>query len=168
MKKTAEIIGLPVISISDGMKKGSVNGIIVNADDRTINYIVVGAASQFLESKVIRSDKVVGVGEYALMVGDGSDVITIGDVPAAIALLEKTITVINSKMLTEKGGKAGYVTEIVFDDEDGFRINGVEYRRTDSSQEVEYIPDKCVMTYGKNIVVVFDAYESFVESVKSS
>ena len=54
MKKTQEIIGLPIIGILDGVEIGNVKSLIINADDRTISYIVVDSGMHLLGAKVIQ------------------------------------------------------------------------------------------------------------------
>jgi len=160
MKRTVEIIGLPIVSIADGMEIGNVKNLIVNADDRTINFIVVDVGMHLLGAKVIQSDKILGIGEYALTVQDESAVSIISKVPAAIELLEKNITVKGSKMLTEKGKMAGEVMEICVDEDDGCRIKGIEYKPFDDQSAVVFLPDECVITYGKHLVTVYETFES--------
>jgi len=160
MKKTGEIIGLPIISIADGMEIGSVKNLIVNAGDRTISYIVIDSGMHVLGAKVIPTDKILGIGEYALTVEDENTISIISKVPAAIELLEKNILVKGAKILTEKGQMAGEVTELFFDEDDECRIKGIEYKPLSDQKAVRFLPDKCVITYGKHLVVVYEAFES--------
>ena len=160
MKKTEEIIGLPVISIADGIEVGNVKNLIINTENRTINYIVVDKGMHLLGTKVIPSDKILGIGEYALTVEDENIISIISKVPTAIQLLERNISVKGSKMLTEKGKLAGEVTEMYFDEEDGCRIKGIDYMPLNGQSVVKFLPDKYVMTYGKQLVIVYEAFES--------
>jgi uncharacterized protein YrrD len=165
MKKTREIIGLPIISISDGNEIGNVKNLIINAESRTVNYIVVDSGVHLLGAKVIQSDRILGIGEYALTVEDENTISIISKVPSAIELLERNIIVKGTKMLTEKGKIVGEVTEIYFDEDDDCKIKGIEYRPMKGQPSAKFLPDKCVITYGKNLVVIYEAFESMVLDV---
>ena len=165
MKKTKEIIGLPIISVSDGTEIGSVKSLIVNAGNRTIDYIVVDSGMHLLGAKVIQTEKILGVGEYALTVEDENVISVISKIPAAIELLEKNIIITGARMLTEKGKIAGEVTEIYFDEDDNCKIKGVEYKPITDQSIVKFLPDKCIITYGKHLVIVFEAFESMASDV---
>jgi len=165
MKKTQEIIGLPIISVSDGIEIGNVKNLIIDADNRTVSYIVVDSGIHLLGAKVIQSDKILGIGEYAITVEDENTISIISKVPTAIELLERNITIKGTKMLTEKGKIVGEVTEIYFDEDDECRIKGIEYRPMKGQSSAKFLPDKTVITYGKNLVVVYEAFESMVLDV---
>ena len=160
MKKTEEMIGLPIISIADGMEIGNVKSLIVDTDDRKVSYFVVDRGMHLLGAKVIPSEGVLGIGEYAMTIENEDAILTISKVPAAIQLLEKNIAVKGSKMLTERGKMAGEVTEVYFDENDDCKIKGIEFMPLGSQQSVKFLPDKYVMTYGKQLVIVYDSFES--------
>ena len=88
MKKTKEIIGLPIISIFDGTEIGMVKNIIINAEDRSFSYFVVENGLHLLGAKVISTDRVLGIGEHAVTVEDDNVVSMISKIPAAMDLLE--------------------------------------------------------------------------------
>ncbi|MDR1438648.1 MAG: PRC-barrel domain-containing protein, partial [Clostridiales bacterium] len=117
MKRIKEIIGLPIISIFDGMEIGTVKNIIVNSSYRMINFLVVDSGLHFLGAKVIPTDQVLGIGEYAVTVEDDSVISTISKIPSAVELLEKNVMLIGCKVLTKKGRMCGEISE-VFVDED--------------------------------------------------
>src|SRR5690554_3473991 len=109
MKKTQEIIGLPIISISDGMEVGKVKSIIINADEGAIDYIVVEGGIQILGARVIATDKSLGIGEYAVTIENENAVNDISKIPSAIDLLQKNIQVKGTKVLTKKGRLIGEI-----------------------------------------------------------
>lgn len=112
MKKTQKILGLPIISISDGLEVGRVKSIIINADRGAIDYIVVDSGIQIFNVRVIPTEDVLGIGEYALTI-ENEDVITdISKIPAAIQLLQNDIRVKGTKVLTKKGRLIGEIGDI--------------------------------------------------------
>ena len=168
MKKTKEILGLPIIGILDGMEIGNVKSLIINADARTINYIIVDSGMHLLGAKVIPSDKVLGIGEYAMTVEDEEVISIISKVPAAIELLGKNVSVYGAKILTKKGKMVGEVTEVYFDEEDGCRIKGIEYMPVYDPSVVKLLSDKGVITYGRQLVIIVDEYESMALDVSDA
>jgi uncharacterized protein YrrD len=160
MKKTQEIIGLPIISISDGIEVGKVKSIIINADKGAIDYIVVDSGIQILSARVIPTDNVLGIGEYALTIENDNAINDISKIPAAIDLLQKNIQVKGTKVLTKKGRLIGEIGDIYVDEDECCKIMGVEYIADITQKRIRLIPRKSVITFGKNLVVVSEDVES--------
>lgn len=160
MKKTQEILGLPIISISDGMEVGRVKSIIINADKGAIDYIVVDSGIQILSARVIPTERVLGVGEYALTIENDESINEISKIPAAINLLQKNIQVKGTKVLTKKGRLIGEIGDLFVDDDDCCKIIGLEYIADITQKKVRIIPRNNVITFGTNLIVVTDDVES--------
>jgi uncharacterized protein YrrD len=160
MKKTQEIIGLPIISISDGVEVGKVKSIIINADKGAIDYIVVDSGIQILSARVIPTDHILGIGEYALTIENEGAINDIGKIPAAIDLLQKNIQVKGTKVLTKKGRLIGEIGDFFIDENTVCSIIGLEYIADITQKRIRIIPRKSVITFGKNLVVVADDVEN--------
>ncbi len=160
MKKTQEVLGLPIISISDGVEVGKVKSILVNADEGTVDYIIVDSGIQILSARVISTSSVLGMGEYALTIENDSAINDIGRIPAAIDLLQKNIQVKGSKVLTKKGRLIGEIGDFFFDEDNNCRITGLEYIADITHKKVRIIPRNNVITFGKNLIVVTEEVES--------
>lgn len=160
MKKTQKILGLPIISISDGMEVGKVKSIIINADRGAIDYIVVDSGIQIFSARVIPTEDILGIGEYALTI-ENEDVITdISKIPSAIQLLQKDIRVKGTKVLTKKGSLIGEIGDIYVDENDGCKITGLEFIADITQKQVRLIHRDSVITFGKNLTVVTEDIES--------
>ncbi len=160
MKKTQEILGLPIISISDGMEVGRVKSVIINADKGAIDYVVVDSGIQILSARVISTENVLGIGEYALTIENDGVVNDISKIPAAIDLLQKNVQVKGTKVLTKKGRLIGEIGDIYIDEDDCCKITGLEYIADITQKRVRIIPRTNVITFGKNLVVVSDDVEN--------
>lgn len=158
MKKTQEIIGLPIISISDGQEVGKVKSIIINADRGTIDYVVVDSGIQILSARIISTESVLGIGEYAMTIENEGVVNDISKIPAAIDLLKKNIEIKGTKVLTRKGRLIGEIGDFYID-ENTFKIVGLEYIADITQKRVRIIPRESVITLGKNLIVVVDEVE---------
>lgn len=160
MKKTQEIIGLPIISISDGMEVGKVKSIIINADKGAIDYIVVDSGIQILSAKIIPTDNILGIGEYAVTIENDGSINDISKIPSAIDLLQKNIQVKGTKVLTKKGRLIGEIGDIYVDENECCKITGLEYIADITQKRIRVIPRASVVTFGKNLVVVTDDVEN--------
>ncbi|MCX7842896.1 MAG: PRC-barrel domain-containing protein [Clostridia bacterium] len=160
MKRTHEIIGLPIISISDGMEVGKVKSIIVNADKGAIDYIVVESSIQILNARVIQTENILGIGEYALTIESEASITEISKIPAAIDLLQKNIQVKGTKVLTRKGRLIGEVGDFYVDEDNRCKITGLEFIADITQKRVRIIPRDSVITFGKNLLVVTEDVES--------
>lgn len=160
MKKTQKILGLPIISISDGMEAGRVKSIIINADRGAIDYIVVDSGIQIFSARVIPTDDVAGIGEYALTIENEGVITDISRIPEAIQLLQNDIRVKGTKVLTRKGSLIGEIGDIYVDENDGCKITGLEFIADITQKKVRLIPRDSVITFGKNLTVVKEDIES--------
>lgn len=160
MKKTQKILGLPIISISDGLEVGKVKSIIINADRGAIDYIVVDSGIQIFSARVIPTEDVLGIGEYALTIENETVITDISRIPAAIQLLQNDIRVKGSKVLTKKGSLIGEIGDIYIDDNDSCKITGLEFIADITQKKIRLIPRDTVITFGKNLTVVKEDIET--------
>jgi len=156
MKKSQQIIGLPIISISDGNEVGKVKNIIINSEKGSIDYFVVDSGIQALSTRVIPTTNVLGIGEYAMTILNPDAISDISKIPVAIELLQKNITVKETKVLTKKGSLIGETGDIFVDVDNGCLIVGIEYIADITQKKVRLIPRSSVITYGKTLLVVED------------
>jgi len=160
MKKTQKILGLPIISISDGLEVGKVKSIIINAERGAIDYIVVDSGIQIFSARVIPTEDVLGIGEYALTIENEGVITDISRIPAAIQLLQNDIRVKGTKVLTKKGSLIGEIGDIYIDDDNGCRITGLEFIADITQKQIRIIPRDTVITFGKNLTVVKEDIEA--------
>ncbi|HPU45526.1 MAG TPA: PRC-barrel domain-containing protein, partial [Thermoclostridium sp.] len=128
MKTTQQIVGLPVISISDGNEIGMVKNVIINAAKGTVDFFVIDSGVRSLAGGVIPAGRVLGIGEYALTIQEPDDISDIVKIPAAIELIQKNITVKGTRVLTKKGSLLGEAGDIYINEDDAsYAITGVEF-----------------------------------------
>lgn len=159
MKKTHDILGLPIISISDGIEVGKVKNIIINAEKGAIDYVVVESGIQILSARVIATENVLGIGEYALTIENEGAINDLSKIPSAIDLLQKNIQVTGTKVLTKKGRLIGEIGDIYVDEDDNCNIVGLEYIADITQKRIRIIPRESVITFGSNLVVVKEDVE---------
>ncbi|HOQ00174.1 MAG TPA: PRC-barrel domain-containing protein [Acetivibrio clariflavus] len=156
MKKAHDIIGLPIISIHDGIEVGRVKNIIINAEKRAIEYLIIDSGIQFLSAKIVPTVNVLGIGEYAVTIENESVISYVNEISAAIELLQKNIQVTGTKLLTKKGRLIGEVGDIYVDEDDNCSIVGLEYIH---EGKVKIIPRASIISISKDFVVVIEEVE---------
>lgn len=157
MKTTKEIVGLPLISISDGIEVGYVKDIIVNADKGAIEYLIIDSGIQALSTKVIQVSDILGIGENAVTIENSQVMFDTSKIPAAIDLLQKNVQVKGTKIFTKKGKLIGQVVEFSVDDDNNCVIRSLEYITSPTDTKHKVLNYDIVITYGKSIVVVQDS-----------
>ncbi|WP_102345393.1 PRC-barrel domain-containing protein [Bacillus sp. Marseille-P3661] len=163
MKKSIEILGLPIISISDGQQVGLVKSLVINPDKGSIDFLTIEHEDWQVSVKAIPFKKVVGIGEYAVTVESENAIIDLNEIPIANQLLNKKIKINGTKVMTRKGQLIGEVSEFYIDEDNG-NILGAMLKLSNS--EVA-LPSECVLTYGKDIIIVKeDAQSSFLSSIE--
>ncbi len=160
MKKSQQIIGLPIISIAEGNEVGKVKNIVVNADKGTIDYFVVDSGIQVLSTRVIPTANVLGIGEYAMTILNPEAISDISKLPAAIDMLQKNITIKGTRVLTKKGSLIGETGDIYVDVEKECCIVGIEFIADITQKKIRLIPRSSVITFGKTLLVVEDDVQS--------
>lgn len=159
MKKSQQIIGLPIISIAEGNEEGKVKDIVINADRGAVDYFVVDSGVQALNTRVIPAGNVLGIGEYAMTIPNPEAISDISKLPAAIDLLQKNITVKGTRVLTKKGSLIGETGDIYVDADNECSIAGIEFMTDAEQKKIRLIPRSSVITYGKSLLVVEDDVE---------
>lgn len=157
MKKTQEIIGLPIISIYDGIEVGRVKNIIINASKRAIEYLIIDSGIEFISAKVVPTVSVLGIGEYAVTIENESVISYLSEIPAAIELLQKNIPITGTKLLTKKGRLIGEVGDIYVDENENCNIIGLEYLH---DNKIKIIPRTSIISISKDFVVVIEEVEN--------
>lgn len=158
-EKTQEVIGLPVISICDGSEVGKVKELVVNAEKGAVDFVIVDNGTQILGASVIPTEKVLGIGGYALTIENSSDMEEISKMPAAVDLLQKDVKVKNTRILTKKGRLIGETGDIFIDEDNRCSIAGLEFISNAAEEQIKIIPRESVITFGKNLIVVAENVE---------
>ena len=152
MKNSMQIIGLPIISISEGTEVGKVKSLVINPEKGTVDFLTIDHEDWQVSVKAIPFKKIIGIGEYAVTVDNANAVIDLNEIPIANQLLNKKVKIINTKVMTRKGQLLGELTEYFFDEETG-QIIGANLKA--AGGEV-VLPTETVLTYGRDIIIVED------------
>ncbi|MBY6037049.1 PRC-barrel domain-containing protein [Fictibacillus nanhaiensis] len=166
MKKSNDFIGLPIICIQDGTEAGRVKSLVVNSKQGIVDFLIVEQEDWELRIRAVPFEKVVSVGEFAVMIEDRYSIVDLTEIPIANQLTQKKLNATGSKLIDTKGQLIGEAKEYFIDEKDG-SIIGIEIAL--QSNVVVFAADQ-VITYGRDLIVNEEAGLSFyqkVESIKS-
>jgi len=119
MKKTGEIVGLPIVSLVDGGEIGTVRSLVIDAKNAAIAAIVVDDNKWYKDAKLVAFNDILGIGESALTIEQKASIKELAQVPELEKLLEANVNVLNTKVLSRKGQIKGTIVEVYFDADTG-------------------------------------------------
>ncbi|MGI6412750.1 MAG: PRC-barrel domain-containing protein [Syntrophomonadaceae bacterium] len=153
MKKTQEILGLPVFSIMDGKKIGQVKDLVINPEDGKVDFILVSNGAWYVGARVLPYKSVMGIGEHAVTTESEGQLSLINDTAAAKNLLQRNVMVKGNRVLTKQGNLVGVVSEFSIDEMTG-KITRLEYKTAQDESKVEIIEADQVLTFGSDVIVI--------------
>ncbi|MDR3602764.1 MAG: PRC-barrel domain-containing protein [Desulfosporosinus sp.] len=150
MKPTKEIIGLRIIRISDGTQVGVVKDLVLNPQEKTLDFMIVDQPTDYLGAKVIAFKDILGLGEFAITIPHSGVIQDVAQNTEAQNLLKQDIHVLGTKVLTKKGQLIGEVKEILIDEETG-QIAACLF---ESDGQMREIGAEQVITLGKELLII--------------
>ena len=156
MKKSADILRLPVISISEGKQVGTVKDLIIDASLGSVVALVIDDGSWYLGAKVLPFNSIVGLGESATMVENTNALMPVSSVPRLEQLMASAVRVIGTRTLTRSGFMGGKVVEIYIDETGRIVLCEVE----EGIGERIQIAAQQIVTFGKDVLIISDSGET--------
>ena len=150
MKKSVDILGLPVIRITEGRELGMSKTLLIDAPNRVVAAITIEDEDWYRGVKLIPYDNVIAVGEDAVTINNSENILTLDAAGDFETLLDDNIRVIGTKAITRSGVIQGNITEI-FIGEDG-SIEKCEITAPEGSTS-EVTADQ-VSIFGKEVTVI--------------
>ena len=150
MKKSVDILGLPVISITEGRELGMSKTLLIDAPNRIVAAITIEDEDWYRGVKLIPYDNVIAVGDDAVTINNSENILTLDAAGDFETLLDDNIRVIGTKAITRTGVIQGNITEI-FIGEDG-NIEKCEITTPEGSTS-EVTADQ-VSIFGKEVTVI--------------
>ena len=150
MKKSVDILGLPVISITEGRELGMSKTLLIDAPNRVVAAITIEDEDWYRGVKLIPYDNVIAVGDDAVTVNHSENILTLDAAGDFETLLDDNIRVIGTKAITRTGVMQGTITEI-FIGKDG-SIEKCEITAPEGSTS-EVTADQ-VSIFGKEVTVI--------------
>ncbi|MGE5397158.1 MAG: PRC-barrel domain-containing protein [Chitinophagales bacterium] len=154
MKKSQEIIGLPVFSILDGREVGQVKDLVINPEEGAIEFLLVNSGNWYVGALVLPFRSVLGIGMHAVTTESETQLTSLNESSSACTLLQRGIKVKGTKVLTRKGTLVGVVSEYELDEVTG-KVTSVEFKNPEDNFAGVYKAAQ-VLTFGRDVLVVED------------
>ena len=161
MKKSVEILGLPVISITEGRELGMSKTLLIDAKKGTVAAITIEDEDWYRGVKLIPYESVIAIGDDAVTVTNSENILTLDDAGDYEQLLDDNIRIIGTKAITKSGSIQGKVSELYIGD-DG-KIEKCEITAPDGTTS-EVTADQ-ISIFGKQVTVIDPSSEKKNEPV---
>lgn len=152
MKKSVDMLGLPIISITEGTEVGVSKSLLLDAKNATVAALIIEDENWYRGGKILPYDSVNAIGNDAITIMSSETILQLGDATTYEPLLEANINVINTKAITKSGFIKGIVREIVIGD------NGhIEKCELETSEgDIHEIPSDQISVFGKQVTIIDD------------
>ena len=150
MKKSVEIIGLPVISITEGRELGMSKSLLIDAKNGAIAAIIIEDEDWYRGVKLLPYSSVVAIGADAVTVINSETILTLEDAGDYEAMMDENVRVIGTKAITKSGTIQGKVVEIYVGE--GGKIEKCEIESEDGS--LSEITSDQISIFGKQVTVI--------------
>lgn len=117
MKTSAEILGLPVISITEGRELGMSKTLLIDAKNGAVAAITIEDDDWYRGVKLIPFESVIAVGADAITITNSENILTLEDAVDFENLLDENVRIIGTKAITKGGTIQGSVSEIYIGDD---------------------------------------------------
>lgn len=150
MKKSVEILGLPIISITEGRELGVSKTLLIDAKNGTVAAITIEDADWYRGVKLIPYESVIAIGDDAVTITNSENILTLDAAGDYEALLDDNIRIIDTKAITKSGTIQGKVSELYIGD-DG-KIEKCEITAPDGT--TSDIATDQISIFGKQVTVI--------------
>lgn len=150
MKKSAEILGLPIISITEGAELGKSKTLLIDAKNELVAAITVEDDDWYRGVKLIPYESVTAIGEDAITIMQSENILSFDEAGAYESLLRDNIHVKGTRAITKSGRLEGVIAEIYIGD-DG-KIVKCDIEAPDGTI-IEVTLDK-IAKFGKKVTVI--------------
>ena len=117
MKTSTEILGLPVISITEGRELGMSKTLLIDAKNGAVAAITIEDDDWYRGVKLIPFESVIAVGADAITITNSENILTLEDAVDFENLLDENVRIIGTKAITKAGTIQGSVSEIYVGDD---------------------------------------------------
>ena len=161
MKKSVEIIGLPVISITEGRELGMSKSLLIDAPNGSVAAITIEDEDWYRGVKLLPYSSVIAIGEDAVTITNSENILTLEDAGDYEAMMDANIKIIGTKAITKSGTIQGKVVEIYIGDNGNIEKCEIEGRDGSLSE----IVSEQFSIFGKQVTVIDSDFEKKTEII---
>ncbi len=162
MKRTKDLVGLPVFAVAEGDFVTQVYSTVVDPAEGKIEYLLLEGDQWYMEKKCIAFSEITAIGANALTTEKAANVKQVTQVEKAVKLISQETNILNTGIMTRDGRLLGTVSEFFFDEATG-AIAGFELLPPESAEPAGIIPAAQVITIGKKYLVVKENADTSLE-----
>lgn len=151
MKKSVEIVGLPIISITEGRELGISKSLLIDAKNGLVSALIIEDEDWYRGIKLLPYDSVIAIGDDAITITNSENILTIDEAADYESMLAANVRVIGTKAITKSGSIQGIVQEI-FIDESGKIAKCVI--AAEGSVEAKEISAEDISIFGKQVTII--------------
>ena len=112
MKKSVDILGLPIISITEGRELGMSKTLLIDAKNGTVAAITIEDDDWYRGVKLLPYSSVIAIGDDAVTITNSENILTLEEAGDYESMLDANVRIIGTKAITKTGTIQGKVTEI--------------------------------------------------------
>lgn len=150
MKKSLDMLGLPIINITEGKEIGISKALVIDAAQGIVTALAIEDEDWFLGVKVLPYTSVIAIGDDAITITSSESILTLEEATEFKPLLTANIKVIGTKVITKTGSIYGTVEEIIIDDNGRIACCKI---KTPAGNITE-VSSEQVSVFGKQVTVI--------------
>lgn len=150
MKKSVEILGLPIISITEGRELGMSKTLLIDAANGKVAAITIEDEDWYRGVKLLPYDSVIAIGHDAVTITNSENILTLENAGDFQAMMDANVRIIGTKAITKSGTIQGVVAEM-YVGEDG-KIEKCDISAPDGS--LAEIDAKDISIFGKQVTII--------------
>jgi len=150
-----ELKGLQIVSIEEGEQVGVVEDFIIDPIQKSISSMVIKDDKWYTGAKMIAFSLIKNIGDFCITTENSSSVVPLGEMQEQAKLLEKGLSIVGAKIITQEGELIGEIKEYSILARTG-KILGMQLRSDAKldSPDRNVIPADYIETIGKEIIIV--------------
>ena len=165
MKDIKEVLGLPRISIQDGEEGAIIKSVIINCNNKSLEYLVVERRTDdHAVLEAIPYTAVVGVGYYAITVDSFASVVDFFTLKLEEKQFKKYDDMLYQRIVTQIGDFIGVVLGFSFNENTG-KIESILYK--DDASHNKKLQRENLLTIGYRLLIV-SSVDDKIETEKVS
>jgi uncharacterized protein YrrD len=150
LKKSVEILNLPIISITEGRELGMSKTLLIDAKNGTIAAITIEDEDWYRGVKLLPYSSVIAIGDDAVTITSSENILTLEDASDYETMLDANVKIIGTKAITKSGTIQGRVSEIYIGE--GGKIEKCAIVAPDDTESE--IDASQISIFGKQVTVI--------------
>jgi len=154
MKKSVEILGLPIISITEGRELGISKSLLMDAPNGRVSALIIEDEDWYRGVKLLPYESVIAIGDDAITIISSENILKLNEATEYEPLLDANVRVIGTKAITKSGSIQGKVTEIFIDDDGRIAKCEINTEHPETAGELKEITADQVSIFGKQVTII--------------